>query len=80
MAGEHAIDDRDAQLTHVALHWDDELNMWRLLSLGRSKDEIEKRVEFWIGKGTRKCDIQVFELCRCVGLVAISEMETEGAA
>lgn len=59
-----AYEDRNVVLTHVALHWDDDLGMWRLLSLGRSEDEVTKRVDYWIGKGTRKCDIQVFEINR----------------
>jgi len=59
-----AVQDRDAILTHVAFHWDDGLSVWQLLSLGRSEKEINERVSYWVGKGTRKCDIQIFEMNR----------------
>lgn len=56
-----AVQDRDATLTHAALYWDDELDMWQLLSLGRSEEEIISRVDYWEGKGTKNIKMFVLE-------------------
>ena len=55
-----AIYDRNANITHIAIHWDSEINCWQLLSIGRSPSEIQDSVSFWGGKGTD--DIRVFSV------------------
>jgi len=59
---ELASDDPDAKLEFIALSWDDEIKAWRMISLGRTLDEIEARVSYWAGKGAE--GIEVFQLTR----------------
>ncbi len=55
-----SIYDRYANITHIAIHWDSDIDCWALLSIGTSLLEIEDRVSFWQNKGTN--DIKVFDV------------------
>lgn len=46
-----AIEDKDADITHIALAWDDGPEIWRIVTLGRNIDEFNERVEYWRNKG-----------------------------
>lgn len=51
------FEDETATITHIALYWDDDVNIWRLLSVGKDEQEINERVKFWKGKGAEKIKI-----------------------
>lgn len=46
-----AIDDREAAIKHIALRWDNDIECWRILTVGRNIDEFNERVAYWKGKG-----------------------------
>jgi len=45
------FEDKAATITRIALYWDDDVSIWRLLSVGEDEQEINERVKFWKGKG-----------------------------
>ncbi len=53
-------EERHGIFTHIALYWDHDVEQWNLLSIGRSKTEIDASVARWKSKGTE--DIRVFEI------------------
>ena len=52
-----AIENKKADISHIALYWDERTEQWQLLSIGESQEEIDARVSYWNGKGTT--DIKV---------------------
>ena len=56
------INEKDAVITHIALFWDDEAELWQLLSVGKSEHEILERKSHWQGKGVEGIIVYKAEL------------------
>ena len=54
------VENKDAEISHVALCWDERTEQWQLLSVAESQGEIDERVSYWKGKGTQ--NITVFKV------------------
>lgn len=52
MKPELAVDDKDTPFSHVAFEWEPDQGMWNFLCAGRTADEFEHRVSYWISRGT----------------------------
>ena len=46
------MENKNAEISHVALYWDEPTEQWQLLAIAESQVEIDKRVKYWKGKGT----------------------------
>ena len=46
-----AIYDKDAKITHIALRWDEDGELWVMLGVGLSEEEITEVVTRWASKG-----------------------------
>ena len=53
-------ENKNANISRVALYWDERIEQWQLLSVAESQDEIDERVSYWKGKGTQ--NITVFKV------------------
>ena len=51
------MENKNAEISHVALYWDEPTEQWQLLAIAESQSEIDKRVNYWKGKGAT--DIKV---------------------
>ena len=47
-----ATENKNAEISHIALYWDESTEQWQLLSIAESQAEIDDRVKYWRGKGT----------------------------
>ena len=47
-----AIENKNVDISHIALYWDECTEQWQLLSIAESQAEIDSRVSYWKGKGT----------------------------
>lgn len=56
----HPIDDRDAVFEFCVFVWSHHMQMWEFLTAGRTREEIESRVQYWIGKGVNQSDIRIY--------------------
>lgn len=52
MKPELAVDDKHTPFSHVAFTWEPDPGMWEFLCAGRTLDEFEHRVAYWISRGT----------------------------
>ena len=55
-----SIENKNADISHITLYWDERIEQWQLLSVAESQGEIDERVSYWKGKGTQ--NITVFKV------------------
>ena len=54
------IENKNADISRIALYWDERIEQWQLLSVGDSQADIDDRVRYWRGKGTQ--NVRVFDV------------------
>ena len=59
----YAVNDRDATFAKVAFYWSEDSQTWSMLCAGRSENEFQERLKYWIGKGIERKNIREYE-CR----------------
>ena len=52
-----SIENKNADISRIALYWDERTEQWQLLSVGESQEEIDARARYWEGKGTQNIKI-----------------------
>ena len=55
-----AVDDPDTPFSHVAFKWEPDPGIWDFLCAGRTLDEFEHRVSYWISRGTDPASIRKY--------------------
>ena len=52
-----SIENKNADISHIALYWDERIEQWQLLAVAESQGEIDERVSYWKSKGTQNIKV-----------------------